>query len=144
MCLDVTRDSKILTAKRSMRVYKMLNGNKRDGLFSPYRYMTYEIGETYSVPNFKKTDGFYDDTVIRSNKTLHRVGQVDAGLHSLTRKGALDKLESWGSRKIYTAVIPKGTKYIIGGSGEVVSLKLKVTGKRVRKSDLKPKSKKKK
>jgi len=144
MCLDVTRDSKILTANRSMRVYKMLNGNKRDGLFSPYKYMTYKIGETYSVPNFKKVSSFYGDTIIRSNKTLQRMGQVDVGLHSLTKKSALKRLEGWSSRKIYTAVIPKGTKYILGDSGDIVSLKLKVTGKRVRKSDLKPKSKKKK
>jgi hypothetical protein len=130
MCL-ISRTGKIETAKKDIKVFKMLQ--KSFGkLVSPYQYQPYKTGQTQTVRHF--SDG--SDLKILNN---HPIGKsVYAGLHSFTTKlraqRELSANEFWAPSFIVEATIPKGTKYIMGNDGDIVSLKL-IIGKSVAGND---------
>ena len=125
MCLDLTKESKVLTARKDIPVVKWLCPNGNGQLNSPYYSTTWSRRGTKTVPHFTGMYGVILDD------TLGGAGNViNAGLHSYSVRRGRKEVKEGGNH--YEAVIPKGTKYIRGANGEVVSLALRLTGKRFR------------
>lgn len=116
MCLIATTNIRI--AKRSIICYKLLNRDWQGNLTSPYRYTSYEMGETKTVPYF--TD--LHDRKIRKRK---KFTGINAGLHAFStlQRARQSKLSYYVIAK---CSIPKGTPYIRGTYNEIVALKLVV------------------
>jgi hypothetical protein len=130
MCL-ISRTGKVETAKKDIKVFKMLQ--KSFGKFmSPYQYQPYKTGQTKTVKHFSD----YLDLPLLKNVPIGT--EIFQGLHSFTTKlraqRELQANEFWAPSFIVEATIPKGTKYIMGDDGDIVSLKLTI-GKSVAGND---------
>ena len=114
MCLIAT--SKIKKIKRAIVCFKLLDQRYNGTLFSPYKYVPYEIGETKTVPYF--TDGTQRKLVTRKEAKV-----INAGLHAFTSLNyALQ--QQLVNQVVVRCSIPKGTPYILGTDHEIVALKL--------------------
>ena len=134
MCFYKTKESKVLVAKRDIKVYKLGTYADNDS-FNPFFYKDF----TYSV----------NLTVFEKVEFTNRI--IERGLHSyimckLVPFGTDIDLYSCGniiysiSVPVYAIylgefIIPKGTTYCLNRNGEVVSDVLMYTGKYV---ELKP------
>ena len=134
MCLDLTKNSKILIARRDLVTYKWLDTNdygydrKTRPLKSHYREQTWKVGEVVTVPVF--TNANYKRFI--SSERVMRAGgkEINQGLHSYSKSAARKHLKYAFWRQLYETVIPKGTRYIRGADGEIVSLALKLVSSR--------------
>lgn len=108
-------------AKEDIVVYKLLAVTSLGRLVPPYRdYMEYRLGELY-----KSELDVYPNI---SSRFFH----VEKGLHSFTDlKEPLRRVRdcTWQKMAVYTAVIPKGSKYYVGTCDEIVSDQLIVIDK---------------
>lgn len=123
MCLMVKRNwfrdlfkitPKLKVARKDIVVYKYLSQDLH-GLISPIYFQRWRSGECYtSTP-----------IVI---KRMKRIGYlVETGFHSYTKPRPFHLGTHLG--KLYNAIIPKGSRYIIGEEDCIVSNQLIITGK---------------
>jgi hypothetical protein len=124
MCLDLTKESKILTARRDITVVKWLVRTSGGQLKSPYKNCTWSRRELKTASRFT---GDYGAPV---HESLKRHTAINEGLHAYNVTRGRKECKDCPDALHYEAVIPKGTKYIRGKDGEVVSLALRLTGKR--------------
>jgi hypothetical protein len=123
MCLYLNPNSQIRIASRNIVVWKIFDTRSyfEYGLFSPYMGISWRAGETKTERSFTNHNG----TPFRSVLRVGKPRQVHRGLHSYnsepTTYGAV------GVRQVIRkCIIPKGTRYISGRCGEIVSLALKL------------------
>ena len=133
MCFWKSKQSKVLIAKRDIKVYKI--GVYADGnSFNPFFYEEFE----YPVNQIVFTKVKFTDTI---NWGFH--GYINCKLVSFYTKVSLyscGKLILWVSLSTNTVylgefIIPKGATYCLNRCGEVVSDVLVYTGKYI---ELKP------
>ena len=126
MCFYKTRQSKVLIAKRDIKVYK-IGVYADEGIFKPFFYQAFE----YRVNQIVFTEVKFTDT-------------IDWGFHSYINCKLVPlatDINLYSGRNflysistlIYTVylgefIIPKGATYCLNGYGEVVSDKLMYTG----------------
>lgn len=115
MCL--TPHTERLTASHDIIVYKVLLKHESK-LIAPFHYFEYSINET----------------VYRTDFTESAFGEIEGGFHSVFNISYalgyqhLLKSNHWNREYVICkAIIPKGTIYIKGCNGDVVSLALKIT-----------------
>lgn len=123
MCLTI-KEHEVKVATEDIPVFKILN-TPGMGYYSPVYHKTWwKIGETKEVPAFSGRRTNFSDTI------PFNCFVVLEGLHSYdpTKR----TVESCHSHMIGGVVadmtIPKGTKYIVGENGELVSLALRFDG----------------
>jgi hypothetical protein len=104
----------VKTAAKDITVCKVLDGNSRTGLVTPFRQMPMTLGKTYHTEKFGvMMEGYRNRSI-----------EIHEGFHSyITPSDSCDS-----TCQLYHAVIPKGTKYVLG-HGQVVSLSLKIVDK---------------
>lgn len=111
---------KIRTAKKDIVVYKLLAEDRVHNELASYYYTNFHwsIGKVYSSP-----------LVVEKDKSYYLVGK---GFHSFLNKPSHDHIlflfpPSYPFfQALYKAIIPKGSKYIIGEKNEIVSDHLKI------------------
>lgn len=116
MCLYVLPGAKIETAKEDIKVYKIL----LQGNLSPYKSFQYKASTLYRLRKALEVNPLTD-------------GMIYAGYHAYTNKVmALRRCDylynPHYTKKVVTCIIPKGAKYCLGSSDEIVSTSLR-TGK---------------
>ena len=127
MCFYTTRQSKVLIAKRDIKVYKIGTYADNDS-FNPYYYADF----TYPVNQIVFIEVKFTDTI---NWGFH--SYINCELVSIYNKINLyscGKLILWVPlQTIYLGefIIPKGATYCLNKYGEVVSDKLMYTGNHV-------------
>ena len=130
MCFWKSKQSKVLIAKRDIKVYKI--GVYADGnSFNPFFYEEFE----YPVNQIVFTKVKFTDTI---NWGFH--GYINCKLVSFYTKVSLyscGKLILWVSLSTNTVylgefIIPKGATYCLNSDGEVVSDKLMYTGNHIK------------
>lgn len=99
MCLELARNSKKLTAKEDIVVYKFVDIHPSGGYITSYMAMPIEIGNTYT------------SNLIR-NRHTPRI--LEIGLHSLIEQGSADCFARHFREVLIECIIPKGSKYYIG------------------------------
>jgi hypothetical protein len=113
MCLYIkSGHRKVYRAGYDILVFKRLC-SAGSGLRSPYQRKWYKLGRLYKHKRAFKVCGGT---------------QVYHGLHSYYRPPSC--IRSWYGKQLYPAIIPKGSLFIIGIYGEVVSNALLVHGQR--------------
>lgn len=130
MCFYKTRQSKVLVAKRDIKVYK-IGIYADDDSFYPFFYQAFE----YSVNQIVFTEVKFTDTI---NLGFH--SYINCELVSSYTKVSLyscGKLILWLSLPTNTVylgefIIPKGATYCLNRYGEVVSAKLMYTGNHIK------------
>ena len=130
MCFYKTKESKVLIAKRDIRVYKIGVYAEGDS-FNPFFYKEFE----YPVNQIIFTKVKFTDTI---NWGFH--SYINCELVSLYNSANLyscGKLMLWMSLLTDTVylgefIIPKGATYCLNSSGEVVSDKLMYTGNHIK------------
>ena len=127
MCFYKTRQSKVLIAKRDIKVYKIGTYADNDS-FNPFFYQEFE----YPVNQIMFTKVKFTDT-------------IDWGFHSYIN---CELVSSYNNVNLYSCgklilwlslltaylgefIIPKGATYCLNSSGEVVSDKLIYTGNHI-------------
>ena len=127
MCFYKTKQSKVLKAKRDIKVYK-IGVYADEGIFNPFFYQEFE----YSINQIVFTEVKFTDT-------------IDWGFHSYincklvpsynnVNLYSCGKLILWVSLPtVYLGefIIPKGATYCLNKYGEVVSDKLMYTGNHI-------------
>ena len=127
MCFYKTRQSKVLIAKRDIKVYK-IGIYADEGIFKPFFYQEFE----YPVNQIVFTKVKFTDTI---NWGFH--SYINCELVSSYNKINLyscEKLIHWISlQTVYLGefIIPKGATYCLNKYGEVVSDKLMYTGNHI-------------
>lgn len=135
MCLVVKnkwhKDGKPLIAEEDLPVFKVLHKDIRRGLETPIRgypivftdvkaTMESELSVIKSI-GFKKSIGF---------RNLYLCYK---GIHAYINRLSSGELK-WkfpiGNVFVYKAIIPKGTEYLIGDDGDIVSTKMIIFDKR--------------
>ena len=121
MCL-YPRTNHILIADRDIVVFKSFDRVNSTCLASPYMSTKWNIGETKTVGSF----GDDDNPRRRFQKKLpkYETIQIGRGLHAYQLKSTALRI-GYGD-VVARCIIPKGTPYIIGSYGDIVSLALKV------------------
>lgn len=109
MCLTIKKYAFKRMALTNIVVYKHLKkGVNLDDLFTPYRYITINIGETYKSDLFRRI----------GNKE-----SIDFGLHSFkTLNDAIADGMIEGSKVVVKCIIPRGSRYYVGKFFGKVSL----------------------
>lgn len=127
MCFWKSKQSKVLIAKRDIKVYKI--GSYADGdSFNPFFYSYFE----YPVNQIVFTEVKFTDTI---NWGFH--SYINCKLVFFYDEVSLyscGKLILWVSLPtVYLGefIIPKGTTYCLNNNGEVVSNKLMYTGNHI-------------
>jgi len=126
MCLTPER-REVLTAEEDILVYKLLRKGP-NGYYSPVYVTRWEPNETKTVPNFTGKDRssklhFGQHRNVKfTNEIPLCVDQIYQGLHAFRTKPAWVDDENMIAAEM---TIPKGTKYIIGENGDIVSLALR-------------------
>lgn len=112
MCLT-PKTGKVLTTHKDKVVYKVLEKTDKN-FVSPYRFFTYKIGKKYEV-----NEHYF-------NEKEHDIVEIYNGLHSYSSikhaRNMSFPLTSY--EKLFVAIIPKGSKYLYGNNGDIVSNKL--------------------
>ena len=129
MCFYTTKQSKVLIAKRDIKVYK-IGVYADEGIFKPFFYQEFEYPVNHIV--FEKVK--FTDTI---NLGFH--GYINCKLVSFYTKVSLyscGKLILWiflQTNTVYLGefIIPKGAIYCLNRYGEVVSDKLMYTGNHI-------------
>ena len=127
MCFYKTKESKVLKAKRDIKVYK-IGIYADEGIFKPFFYQKFE----YPVNQIVFTKVKFTDTI---NLGFH--SYINCELVSLYNKINLyscEKLIHWISlQTVYLGefIIPKGATYCLNRYGEVVSDKLMYIGNHI-------------
>lgn len=111
---------RIRTAKKDIVVYKLLAEDRVHDELASYYYTNFHwsIGKVYSSPLVVEKDKYYYF--------------VEKGFHSFLSKPSHDHILFYFPplhpffQALYKAIIPKGSKYIIGEKDEVVSDHLKI------------------
>jgi len=110
--------NKPLIAKKDITVYKILNKNFFNGkYYSPHKHFEYEKGNEYYRYGKK-----FEIRVSKTNNEKYLVHIYD-GLHSY-RTLSRAKDATWGNRKVFKMVIPKGAEYYLGENKDIVSDRL--------------------
>ena len=128
MCFYKTKESKVLIAKRDIKVYKV-GIYAEDNSFNPFFYQEFE----YPVNQIVFTEVKFTDTI---NCGFH--SYINCELVSSYNKINLyscEKLIHWISlQTVYLGefIIPKGATYCLNRYGEVVSDKLMYTGNHIK------------
>lgn len=123
MCMTV-KEWLVRWATEDIRVYKILERTRPlDGpeeLFSPYMHTRYKLGEVMEVhpERWERILNYRWGLGVINDGALHSYSSYDAAL----RSGWIDNV--WPGREIFEAVIPAGSKYILGTRDEVCSQKL--------------------
>jgi len=112
MCLKVSGDDVLLTAKRDLVCYKFIESDVEtpNNYTTPYRYLPIEIGETY--------DSVLDElNVVGLNVDGFYI--INLGLHSLTNKADCTKFAKHFTNQrnnqcVVKCIIPKGSLYYKG------------------------------
>ena len=127
MCFYKTKQSKVLKAKRDIKVYK-IGVYADDTSFNPFFYQEFK----YPVNQIMFTEVKFTDT-------------IDWGFHSYIN---CELVSSYNNVKLYSCgkpilwvslptvylgefIIPKGATYCLNSNGEVVSDKLMYTGNHI-------------
>ena len=120
MCFYKTKQSKVLKAKRDIKVYK-IGVYADEGIFNPFFYQEFE----YSINQIVFTEVKFTDT-------------IDWGFHSYINCELISFYNKinvfWVPlRTAYLGefIIPKGATYCLNKYGEVVSDKLMYTGNHI-------------
>ena len=116
MCLKVKFGESICVAIRDIHVYKCLD-KKGTKYLTPYKY---------HPVNFSKDDGI---AVLSINEELEiKDCCVDRGIHGYFNAAKAIAVELLfrddDNTMIYHAIIPKGAKYCLGDSGDIVASKM--------------------
>ena len=128
MCFWKSKQSKVLKAKRDIKVYK-IGVYADDGIFKPFFYQEFK----YPVNQIVFTEVKFTDTI---NWGFH--SYINCKLVSFYNKVSLyscRKLILWAPLlTVYLGefIIPKGATYCLNNNGEVVSDKLMYTGNYVK------------
>ena len=129
MCFWKSKQSKVLKAKRDIKVYK-IGVYADDTSFNPFFYQEFE----YSVNQIVFTEVKFTDTI---DWGFH--SYINCELVSFYNKVNLyscGKLILWVSLtdSVYLGefIIPKGTTYCLNSNGEVVSDSLMYTGNHIK------------
>lgn len=128
MCLYIEDNAKIEVAAKDIKVFKLVNIHVFDGeiyVEAPYQATSYKLAEGIKTNLF--SCGMYDSYGYRVRKFSSHIPEgalvVNHGIHScVTYDGAAAKTQT--HRLVVHAIIPKGTKFIRGEYGEIVSLRL--------------------
>lgn len=99
MCLTIKKNQGILTAKKDIICYKLVeDGFDSGSLTTPYHYYPIVLGETYT------------SNIVREHNSINE------GIHSYVKLGyALRYLRAWrATMHIIKCIIPKGSRYIRG------------------------------
>lgn len=130
MCFYKTKESKVLIAKRDIKVYKIGTYADNDS-FNPFYYDDF----TYPVNQIVFTEVKFTDTI---NCGFHSYINCEL-VSSYTRVSlySCGKLILWVSLPTNTVylgefIIPKGATYCLNKYGEVVSDKLMYTGNHIK------------
>ena len=122
MCLVIEKlyhcgiDTKPLVAKENIIVFKLLNhyvGALPSVFSTPYRAYQIDFGIRGSVGRFE-----YPHTELKLSS--FGTGNVTEGIHAFVRPYS----DEDGKLHIFHAIIPKGAKYYIGDSGDIVADKM--------------------
>lgn len=127
MCL-YTIQTKIRIAKKDIPVYKVLETEPdTEGLLSLYRYEEYKLGELKLASIGVMGRPYPDVRILPNFSTACKVYIINQGLHSFTslRKAEMAK-RPWNNATVFKAIIPKGSEYICGIHGDIVSNQLVV------------------
>lgn len=122
MCLEIA-DPLIREAEEDIKVYKILV--RSDGiLWSPYFGGSWYKGQTKTLSHFSESKDTLNMNPIREFVPLH-VSKIGYGLHSFARLDVAEAaMEVFNGTVLANFVIPKGTKFIVGQNGDLVSLAL--------------------
>ena len=128
MCFYKTKQSKVLIAKRDIKVYK-IGVYANEGIFKPFFYQAFK----YFTNQIVFTEVKFTDTI---DWGFH--SYINCELVSFYNKVNLyscGKLILWVSLtdSVYLGefIIPKGAAYCLNNNGEVVSDKLMYTGNHI-------------
>lgn len=122
MCLIVHKDSKIITAKENIVVYKIVYYFDGDEYMSPYLRFKYKRNEKYSISKglIKSDEGFGFDSLEYNIIESLKIPQTDIrwiheGYHFAFKEHRLSTALNRNSGSIMIkCIIPKGAKYIVG------------------------------
>jgi hypothetical protein len=127
MCLTIAKlEHGVETASKDIKVYKLLR--VRGGVAaSPYQRLRYKSGDDKKVCYF--TMGYERRCFNKDfplNLSKNPISEyIHAGLHVYTNKREAASY-CLSDRILVECTIPKGTKFIRGTDGEIVTLRLKV------------------
>ena len=126
MCLNLNRNSKVLTARTDITVYKNVRRfahNATKTFHAIYFNQQYVLGKMVKVAAFSpyRSAGFSVFDFVDALPENH-TGVINKGLHSSSKKS---RAQEYGGDVTLECIIPKGTKYIRGNHSEIVSLALK-------------------
>ena len=125
MCLYIKPHTRRRIAKRDIPVFKVL---RRVGinLCSPYQDVRYEQGKTKRVKLQHEPSHKYQ---------WWRARNIDIGLHAFVNKTNAEDLArkvqglSTAAAVLVDMIVPKGSAYYLGTNGDIVSSRLKFTGR---------------
>ncbi len=119
MCLHIL-ENEVKTASEDILVYKLLYSTV-DGFMSPVYDAYWTLGETKTIAAFSAGRLLFTGTI------PFGVTVISQGLHSYDpNKLNLDDIGTFHRDEVITKMyIPKGTQYIVGTIGELVSLSLR-------------------
>lgn len=118
MCLQRT-SRKVRITTKDLTVYKVLRKSFDGTFFSPCQGTSWKRGVTKSVRSFSTSSNVQFTTVLPENSRF-----IKKGFHAFRTRDAARR--SWMLGEIHTAVIPKGTPYLLGVDDEIVALKIQV------------------
>ena len=126
MCLNLNKNSKVLTARTNITVYKNVRKHAHNAtktFHALYFNQEYVLGKVVKVSAFNpyRSSGMSAWDFVDTLPENH-TGIINKGLHSASKKS---RAQLYGGDVTLECIIPKGTKYIRGTNNEVVSLSLK-------------------
>ena len=127
MCFYKTKQSKVLKAKRDIKVYK-IGVYSDDGIFNPFFYQEFE----YPVNQIMFTEVKFTDGIDWGFHSYINCELVSS--YNNVNLYSCGKLILWVSLlSVYLGefIIPKGATYCLNKYGEVVSDKLMYTGNHI-------------
>ena len=127
MCFYKTKQSKVLKAKRDIKVYK-IGVYADEGIFKPFFYQAFK----YFTNQIVFTEVKFTDTI---NWGFHSYINCElVSFYNNVNLYSCEKLIHWISlQTVYLGefIIPKGATYCLNRYGEVVSDKLMYTGNHI-------------
>ena len=128
MCFWKSKQSKVLIAKRDIKVYK-IGVYADEGIFKPFFYQEFE----YSVNQIVFTEVKFTDTI---NWGFHSYINCElVSFYNNVNLYSCGKLIHWVSlQTVYLGefIIPNGATYCLNSNGEVVSDSLMYTGNHIK------------
>jgi len=125
MCLTPKPNSKIEIAKEDIPVFKVLRKSGKD-FVGPYQSTVYVAGQLYTQSKFSASINSTITFDFEPQIPLDKV-QIFEGIHAFVSYfDAVEATRYTGQPLIVNALVPKGTPYILGVKGDIVSLALKI------------------